>query len=297
VKPQSQRPLFIRIILSAAGGLLLLVGLLGWFLPLMPGWPFVIAGLAILAGEFVWARRLLDQAREQLGRMTPPTPLYCGVNPGNYSPPMEALTPEEARILGCLVEKERTTPEYYPMTVNALVAAANQKTNRHPVVEYDEPTIERTLRSLDDKGLAGLTRARGGRTLKYLQKAEDAYEVDSDQLAILAVLLLRGPQTPGELRSRTARYFVAEQPLDAIESLLEDLMTSLVERLPREPGQKENRFRDLLTDPATVVPEAAGAPAPVADPLTDRVAVLERRVAALARSLGVEFNDLDQSFE
>jgi uncharacterized protein YceH (UPF0502 family) len=213
---------------------------------------------------------------------------------------MEALTPEEARILGCLVEKERTTPEYYPMTVNALVAAANQKTNRHPVVEYDEPTIERTLRSLDDKGLAGLTRARGGRTLKYLQKAEDAYEVDSDQLAILAVLLLRGPQTPGELRSRTARYFVAEQPLDAIESLLEDLMTRsipLVERLPREPGQKENRFRDLLTDPATVVPEAAGAPAPVADPLTDRVAVLERRVAALARSLGVEFNDLDQSVE
>lgn len=213
---------------------------------------------------------------------------------------MEALTPEEARILGCLVEKERTTPEYYPMTVNALVAAANQKTNRHPVVEYDEPTIERTLRSLDDKGLAGLTRARGGRTLKYLQKAEDAYEVDSDQLAILAVLLLRGPQTPGELRSRTARYFVAEQPLDAIESLLEDLMTRsipLVERLPREPGQKENRFRNLLTDPATVVPEAAGTPAPVADPLTDRVAVLERRVAALARSLGVEFNDLDQSVE
>ena len=171
---------------------------------------------------------------------------------------------------------------------------------RHDVVEYDEPTIERTLRSLDDKGLAGLTRARGGRMLKYLQKAEDAYEVDSDQLAILAVLLLRGPQTPGELRSRTARYFVAEQPLDAIESLLEDLMTRsipLVERLPREPGQKENRFRDLLTDPATVVPEAAGAPAPVADPLTDRVAVLERRVAALARSLGVEFNDLDQSVE
>ena len=129
-----------------------------------------------------------------------------------------------------------------------------------------------------------------------------AFEIDpsADQLAILAVLLLRGPQTPGELRSRTARYFVAEQPLDAIESLLEDLMTRsipLVERLPREPGQKENRFRDLLTDPATVVPEAAGAPAPVADPLTDRVAVLERRVAALARSLGVEFNDLDQSFE
>ena len=209
---------------------------------------------------------------------------------------MEPLTAEEARLLGCLVEKERTTPEYYPMTINALVAAANQKTNRHPVVEYDEQTIEQTLRSLDEKGLAGLTRARGGRTLKYLQKAENAYEVDSDQLAILAVLLLRGPQTPGELRSRTERYFAAEQPMDAIESLLEDLMTRsipLVERLPREPGQKENRFRDLLTSSATAVPEAAELPAQVADPLTDRVATLERQVATLARSLGVDLNDPD----
>jgi uncharacterized protein YceH (UPF0502 family) len=209
---------------------------------------------------------------------------------------MEPLTPEEARVLGCLVEKERTTPEYYPMTVNALVAAANQKTNRHPVVEYDELTIEQTLRSLDEKGLAGLTRARGGRTLKYLQKAEDAYEVDSEQMAILAVLLLRGPQTPGELRSRTERYFAAEQPINAIESLLDDLMTRsipLVERLPREPGQKENRFRDLLTYSAAVVPEIATVPAQVADPLADRVATLERQIATLAQSLGVDLNDPD----
>jgi uncharacterized protein YceH (UPF0502 family) len=209
---------------------------------------------------------------------------------------MEPLTSEEARVLGCLVEKERTTPEYYPMTVNALVAAANQKTNRHPVVEYDELTIEQTLRSLDEKGLAGLTRARGGRTLKYLQKAEDAYEVDSEQMAILAVLLLRGPQTPGELRSRTERYFAAEQPINAIESLLDDLMTRsipLVERLPREPGQKENRFRDLLTNSAAVVPEIATVPAQVADPLADRVATLERQIATLAQSLGVDLNDPD----
>jgi uncharacterized protein YceH (UPF0502 family) len=209
---------------------------------------------------------------------------------------MEPLTSEEARVLGCLVEKERTTPEYYPMTVNALVAAANQKTNRHPVVEYDELTIEQTLRSLDEKGLAGLTRARGGRTLKYLQKAEDAYEVDSEQMAILAVLLLRGPQTPGELRSRTERYFAAEQPINAIESLLDDLMTRsipLVERLPREPGQKENRFRDLLTYSAAVVPEIATVPAQVADPLADRVATLERQIATLAQSLGVDLNDPD----
>ena len=102
---------------------------------------------------------------------------------------MELLTAEEARVLGCLIEKGRTTPEYYPMTVNALVAACNQKTNRNPVVDYDELTVERTIRSLDDKGIVGLTRASGGRTLKYLHKAEDALQVDSDQVAILAVLL------------------------------------------------------------------------------------------------------------
>ena len=205
---------------------------------------------------------------------------------------MEPLSAEEARVLGCLIEKERTTPEYYPMTVNALVAACNQKTNRNPVVEYDELTIEQTIRSLDNKGIIGLTRASGGRTLKYLHKAEDAYEVDSEQLAILAVLLLRGPQTPGELRSRAERYFSGEQALNKVEVLLNDLMSRsgpLVERLPREPGQKENRFRTLITGP----PGEESPPAPTTPPdqLTDRVATLERQLQALATSLGVDLDD------
>ncbi len=217
--------------------------------------------------------------------------------------PMEPLSAEEVRVLGCLIEKERTTPEYYPMTINALVAACNQKTNRNPVVEYDELTVEQTIRSLDDKGIIGLTRASGGRTLKYLHKAEDAYEVDSEQLAILAVLLLRGPQTPGELRSRTERYFSGEQPLDKVEVLLNDLMSRsgpLVERLPREPGQKENRFRTLITTPSGEEPQ----PAPTAPPdhLTDRVATLERQLRTLAASLGVDLDEPitdnpDQTFD
>jgi hypothetical protein len=216
---------------------------------------------------------------------------------------MEPLSAEEVRVLGCLIEKERTTPEYYPMTINALVAACNQKTNRNPVVEYDELTVEQTIRSLDNKGIIGLTRASGGRNLKYLHKAEDAYEVDSEQLAILAVLLLRGPQTPGELRSRTERYFSGEQPLDKVEVLLNDLMSRsgpLVERLPREPGQKENRFRTLITTPSGEEPQPAPAAPP--DQLTDRVATLERQFRALAASLGVDLDEPitdnpDQTFD
>ena len=203
---------------------------------------------------------------------------------------MNSLTAEEARILGCLIEKEATTPEYYPLTVNSLVAASNQKTNRDPVVDYDSMIVERTLLSLDEKGLIGLTRASGGRATKYVHRAGDFLEVDSEQLAVLAVLLLRGPQTPGELRSRTERYFVAEKPLEVIEEILNDLMTRsepLVERLPRKPGQKENRFRCLMADTPT-----REAPAEILSPdsLTDRVERLERHIRILADSLGIELD-------
>ncbi len=206
---------------------------------------------------------------------------------------MEPLTAEEARVLGCLIEKGRTTPEYYPMTVNALMAACNQKTNRSPVVDYDELTVERTIRSLDNKGIIGLTRASGGRTLKYLHKAEDAFQVDSEQVAILAVLLLRGPQTPGELRSRTERYFPVEQPLGTIEVLLDDLMgrvEPLVERLPREPGQKENRFRTLITGPSDIEPQQY-EPSVQPDPIIERITTLERQIRALAESLGIDLDE------
>lgn len=219
---------------------------------------------------------------------------------------METLTGEEARLLGCLIEKERTTPEYYPLTVNSLLAAANQKTNRAPVVDYDSLTIERTLRSLDEKGLIGLTRQSGGRATKYVHRSGDIYEVDPEQLAILAVLLLRGSQTPGELRSRSERYFDAVKPLDVIDTILNDLMTRsqpLVERLDRRPGQKEHRFRCLLTDSqqsVSVLPdprpgEASAEPAPSTGSLAERVAILERQLRNLADELSVDFSDLATS--
>ncbi len=202
---------------------------------------------------------------------------------------MEQLTAEEARVLGCLIEKERTTPEYYPMTVNALIAACNQKTNRSPVVDYDETLVEQTLRSLDARGLIGFTRASGGRTTKYLHRAADGYEIDPDQTAVMAVLLLRGPQTPGELRARTERYFAPGRAPD-IDSILDDLMSRaepLVERLAREPGQKEHRFATLITEAST--PGSLPSPDSAGD-LERRVEVLEWQLRTLAESLGVDLH-------
>ena len=207
---------------------------------------------------------------------------------------MEQLTAEEARVLGCLIEKERTTPEYYPLSINALIAACNQKTNRQPVVDYDELIAQRALHSLDAKGFIGLARSSGGRTTKYLHRAADIYEVDNDQLAVIAVMLLRGPQTPGELLSRTERYFPVVQELDTIESLLDDLMTRaepLVQRLPRQPGQKEHRYRTLVT--AAPEDDVAVLSSPAPDSLAARVDKLESRLSVLATSLGIDLEELD----
>jgi uncharacterized protein YceH (UPF0502 family) len=205
---------------------------------------------------------------------------------------IQHLDPGEARVLGCLIEKQMTTPEYYPMTVNALVAAASQKTNRDPVMTYDEEMVEGALASLNERELSRFTRTAGARTLKYVHKADDILQVDPQQLAIIAVMLLRGPQTPGELRSRTDRY-VSFDSVAEVEEVLSDLMTRdepLVERLDRVPGQKEHRYRTLLTEhDASATPAAASAPssgAPVE--LVSRIEDLERRVAFLERSLGVE---------
>lgn len=205
---------------------------------------------------------------------------------------MEVLDAAEARILGCLIEKQMTTPEYYPMTVNALVSAASQKTNRHPVLTYDEEMVDGALTSLNDRGLSRFTRMSGARTLKYVHKADEVLEVDSQQLAILAVLLLRGPQTPGELRTRTERY-VSFGGTEAVEEVLDDLMTRdvpLVSRLDREAGQKEHRYRTLLTeyDPTTL-------PTPVQtrtdDETTARLEALERRLDRIERELGIPADD------
>ncbi len=195
---------------------------------------------------------------------------------------MDTLSAEEARVLGSLVEKAFTTPEVYPLTLNALVAACNQRSNREPVVDYDETTVERALRSLDDRGLSGLTRASGGRTVRYVHRVQRTLELDDEQTALVAVLLLRGPQTPGELRTRTERY-VAFPAVAAVEERLIDLMgrsVPLVDRLDRAPGQKEHRYRCLLVDSHTVA-----APGPVAH---DRLAGLEARIARIEEALGLD---------
>ncbi len=159
------------------------------------------------------------------------------------------ITPEEARVLGCLIEKERTTPEYYPLTLNALQNACNQKTNREPVVQYDEPTIEIALDGLNRKGLVSNVSGAGLRTRKFLHLTEIKLGIGPAESAVLCVLLLRGAQTPGEIRGRTGRMHDFAE-LAELESLL-DIMTRsnnpLVVQLPKLPGTKEFRYVQLLT--------------------------------------------------
>jgi uncharacterized protein len=156
------------------------------------------------------------------------------------------LTPPEQRVLGCLIEKRWATPDQYPLSLNALRLACNQSTNRDPVTAYNETTVRDAAQRLCLYGLARLASGHGSRTVKYRHLAEEALGLDREELAVLAVLLLRGPQTPGELKARVER-------ISRLESLaqVEGVLTALGERgyarrLERRPGQKEDRFEHLL---------------------------------------------------
>ena len=206
------------------------------------------------------------------------------------------LTPAEQRVLGCLIEKRFTTPDQYPLTLNALRLACNQSTNRDPVVNYDDDTVREAAQRLSRYELARLASGHSSRAVKYRHLAEDALGLDQAQLAILCVLLLRGPQTPGELKQRTERM-VRFDSLDAVESVLAMLgERGYARRLERRPGQKEDRFEQLLgggggggeggggEPPAT----RAAAPtfaAPPSNGLAGRVDALEAEVAALRAEL------------
>jgi uncharacterized protein YceH (UPF0502 family) len=200
---------------------------------------------------------------------------------------MEA-TPAELRILGCLIEKQRTTPDVYPLTLNALRLACNQATNRDPVVEYDDETIRVGLAGLSRKGWARLASGPGSRVVKYRHLLDEAIGVSHAQLALLAVLMLRGPQTPGELKLRTERLHPFAS-LHEIDGVLEGLIErELVARLPRRPGQKETRYEQLLgKDLAQPSDEAAGSADDRIGALEERVTVLEDELAALRRAVGV----------
>jgi uncharacterized protein len=186
--------------------------------------------------------------------------------------------PIELRILGCLVEKQRTTPDVYPLTLNALRLACNQSTNRDPVVSYDEETIRTALARLSRKGWARLASGPGSRVVKYRHLLDEALSVTPGQLAVLAVLMLRGAQTPGELKGRTDRMYPFGA-LREVQAVLEELIErGLVERLPRRPGQKEVRYRLVVEgeQAATAEPEQVGG---------DRLGELEARIAALEETV------------
>jgi uncharacterized protein YceH (UPF0502 family) len=188
------------------------------------------------------------------------------------------LSPAELRVLGSLLEKQRTTPDVYPLTLNALRAACNQSTNRDPVVSYDEETIRDALHHLGRRRWTRLTSSHGSRAAKYRHLLEEELGLGREEQALLAVLMLRGPQTPGELLQRTERLYHFDGT-DALHGVLDRLIErELAIRLTRRPGQREERYAHLLGDEAPV-DEAALAPAGGAD--DDRLSRIERELAEL----------------
>jgi uncharacterized protein len=201
------------------------------------------------------------------------------------------LNPVEIRVLGCLIEKQRTTPDTYPLTLNALRLACNQSTNRDPVVEYDEPTIRGALERLARRRYVRLASGHTTRATKYRHLLDDTLRLDDAQLSVLAVLMLRGPQTPGELRQRSERLH-RFQDHDALERVLSELgERDYIRRLDRRPGQKEQRY-ELRTDTEDEeTPEPEPTPTPDTRDPTPSDARLERLESAVAQ-LRAELDEL-----
>jgi uncharacterized protein len=212
------------------------------------------------------------------------------------------LTPVECRVLGCLIEKEITTPEYYPLSLNALINACNQRSNREPVMDVDEEAARLALHGLEDDGLAGRARSADGRVTKYEHWLGEAFNFSRAETALICVLLLRGPQTPGELRGRTERMHRFDEIGDVLAGLqkLMEREPSLAVMLPRQPGTKESRYAHLLAGPVDVTAFSTDAPvyapvgpgqaysAPTSGEAGDqdgRIAQLEATVAELKAEL------------
>jgi uncharacterized protein YceH (UPF0502 family) len=193
------------------------------------------------------------------------------------------LDPAELRVLGCLIEKQRTTPDTYPLSLNSLRLACNQATNRDPVVEYDEQTIRRALDGLSRRGWARLASGPGSRSVKYRHLFDEALRLDFMEVSLLAVLMLRGPQTLGELKQRTERLhrFESLEEVDRVLSALSE--RELVARLVRRPGQKEDRFEHLL---GREEQPSQGFAADDEDPDDDRLGALEQAVIELRDQVG-----------
>jgi uncharacterized protein YceH (UPF0502 family) len=221
--------------------------------------------------------------------------------------PLPILEAAEVRVLGSLVEKQITTPDYYPLTLNALVNACNQLTNREPVVAFDDQTVVRALDRLREKRLATLFTGAESRVAKYKHTLTDALLLTPGEVALLCVLMLRGPQTLGELRTRSERLFrfdTMPEVEEALNALAARQPQPLVMKLPRQPGTKESRYAQLLSGP--IEPEAADRsvrlePATLAVRAEDeRYARLEQETAALRQELEQlkqQFADFRKQFE
>lgn len=206
---------------------------------------------------------------------------------------MQPLDPAEVRVLGALLEKEASTPEYYPLSLNALINACNQKSNRDPVVDYSEETVSRALNRLRERKLA-LTITGSGRVDKYAQRISETFNLGRRELAVLCTLLLRGPQTLGEIKDRSERMF-AFGDLAETEAVLDKLAERagepLIRKLERQPGQKDARYTHLLAGE----PSHATAPEPTraTEPAPNRIVQLEEEL----HRLRIEFDELKRRFD
>jgi uncharacterized protein len=217
----------------------------------------------------------------------------------------QVLNEIETRIMGALVEKQLTTPEYYPLTLNALVAACNQKSNREPVVSYDEKIVTEALERLRDRNLVYVFYGSTSRVPKYKHMLPSVYELEPSEVALLCVMMLRGPQTLGELRERTGRLYQF-QGLGEVQESLDGLMRReepLVIKLERMPGQKEARFAHLLSGPVDVEALAASASqrsSGGSSGSSERIEALEQEVQGLRAEvarLSEMFEEFRKQFE
>ena len=201
------------------------------------------------------------------------------------------LSDVETRVLGSLIEKDITTPDYYPLSLNALVNACNQKNNRDPVMNLDQEVVREALSTLQEKRLAGPTSSADSRVTKYEHRIQEVFNFTRGETAVLCVLLLRGPQTPGELRGRTERMHRFED-LTEVQSSLQRLMQrdpALARVLPRQPGTKESRYKHLLAGDVEDAADVARTPTPAFVPSNsadaDRIARLEAELADLQKEV------------
>jgi len=214
------------------------------------------------------------------------------------------LTDTEARVLGALIEKDITTPDYYPLSLNALVNACNQKNNRDPVMNLGEDVLRQALASLQEKRLAGPAGGADSRVTKYEHRLQEVFNFDRRETAVICVLLLRGPQTPGELRGRTERMYRFEA-LEDVQSAIQKLMDRqppLARVLPRQPGTKESRYMHLLsgdTAPEYVQSISSSPPRSSNDDAQERISNLENQLALLRSEIAElrrELADFKQQF-